>query len=127
MMKTPVILLALMILGVIACNKKTIDKTIVLKIGKLEITQYEFEKNKTRGLVVNSADSSALDDPQKVKLWKEQFVDRCFIIEDAYQKRFDTISGTKMQIKYVGDFMMVQRYGYLWKERISPIVDANKK
>jgi hypothetical protein len=107
-------------------NNTSLDKTIVLKIGKLEITNYEFERNKTRDLVINGTDSSALYNSAKLAVWKKNYINKCMIIADAYNKQYDTIKSIQKSIKHVGNYMMVQRYGYLWKQTISPIVDANK-
>jgi hypothetical protein len=119
-------MLGLIVCLLYSCNKNEIDKNIVLKIGMLEITKYEFEKNKTRGLITSSDDSSAFNDPEKVVAWKKDYFDRCFIMVDAYEKKYDTISELQKQIQSVGDYMMVQKYGYLWKKTISPIVDSAK-
>lgn len=118
----------LVLVFIFSCSSKNtkLDKNIVLRIGKLEITKYEFEKNKTQELVVNGIDSSALNNSAKLTAWKKKYIDKCIIIADAYDKQYDTIASIQNSIKHVGDFMMVQRYGYLWKQTISPIVDANK-
>lgn len=94
-------------------NKNIIDKSIVLKIGSLEITRYEFEKNKRQYLILNVTDSSALINPGKLAAWKKNYIDKCIIISDAYNKGYDTIASIQNQIKHVGNFMMIQRYGYL--------------
>lgn len=109
-----------------SCNQNKIDKNIVIKIGKLEITKYEFEKNKVRDLVENAADSRALSDPLKMEKWKRDYINRCLIISEAYEDKFDTIEYVKKIVEYTGNYMMAQRYGYLWKKIISPIVDSKK-
>jgi hypothetical protein len=126
-MKIYLTLLALVIILFSSCtNSPYPDKKITLKVGCLEITKYEFEKNKTRDLVVNGTDSSALFNSTKLAVWKKNYINKCMIIADAYSKQYDTIKSIQKSIKHVGNYMMVQRYGYLWKQTISPIVDANK-
>lgn len=108
-----------------ACsNSNSIDNKIVLKIGQLEITKYEFERNKTRELGAINLDSSAVNENEKISKWKKDYIDRCIIIADAYENKFDTIKYIQKDVKYVGDFMMTQRYGYLWQKTIAPIVGA---
>jgi hypothetical protein len=118
----------LVLVFVFSCsnNNTRLDKNVVLKIGKLEITKYEFERNKTRDLVINGTDSSALYNSAKLAVWKKSYINKCMIIADAYDKKYDTIKSIQKKIEHVGNYMMVQRYGYLWKQTISPIVDANK-
>ena len=54
---------------------------IVLKIGKLEITKYEFEKEK------NLIEHSNLN----TKLWLNEYIDNAYLVADGYAKGYDTI------------------------------------
>jgi hypothetical protein len=107
-----------------ACNKNEIDKSIVLKIGNLEVTKYEFERNKKRELANNTNDTISNIDPKKLAEWKKQYIEKCLIIADAYSKSYDTLGSVNKQVKSVGDLMMVQKYGYLWKEKVWPSVET---
>jgi len=117
-----VILIAILIQ---ACKNTQIDKSVVIKIGKLEITRYEFERNQTRELIKGS-DSSALKNKKEINNWTKKYIDKCFVIADAYTKQYDTLNVIRRNIEAVGNYMMTQRYGYLWKRTISPIVDTAK-
>jgi hypothetical protein len=108
-----------------ACNTNKIDKRIALKIGKLEITKYEFDKNKERGLKRNHGNRN-INDSKKVLQWKKEYLNNCFIVADAYEKKYDTIKTIQKIVKNISRIMMVQKYGYLWKRNISPIVDSFK-
>jgi hypothetical protein len=111
----------------IACHKNEIDKRIVLKIGKLEVTRYEFERNKKRELTGSSSDTSSKRDPGRLAEWGKKYIEKCLVIADAYAKGYDTLSSIQKQVKDVGDAMMVQKYGYLWTKTVAPQVDACKK
>lgn len=105
-----------------ACNTSEINKDIVIKISKLEITKYEFEKNKDRAFPGNKLKSN-----KELSKWKKEYLDRCIIMADAYEKKYDTVKAIQKEIQHVSKLMMVQKYGYLWENTVSPIVDANKK
>ncbi len=121
-MKKHIIFLMLIILC--SCSQdNNSDKSIIIKIGQLEITKYEYERNRTREMITNTKDSSILHDSEKIAQWKKSYLDRCYIITDAYQKGYDTTTVIKNLIDYMGNYMMCIRYGYLWKATISPIVD----
>ena len=124
--KRQIIFLLILLLFGCSCANNNTGKDIVLKIGKLEITKFEFEKNKYRDLVKNGSDSSDFKDLNKVKGWKHNYLDKCFIVADAYDKKFDTLSIIKNSVKYTGNYMMVQQYGYLWENLISPVVNKRK-
>ena len=125
-MKKLIFLLFALIFTFCSCNIKNNDD-ILLKIGGLNITRYEFEKNKRISMDEGGADSNVVNYPERVSMWKKEFVGRCYVVADAFEKNYDTIISIKKQIKYTGDYMMTQRYGYLWKKVISPIVDNRKK
>ncbi len=102
-----------------SCNTNKIDKQIVLKIGKLEITKYEFNKNKGRGL-----NDSTKNDTKSIIKWKKQYLNDCLIVADAYERSYDTLKIVQKLVENTSRIMMVQKYGYLWKKTISPFEDT---
>jgi hypothetical protein len=126
-MKINIQIALIFILFFCACNKNITNKQVILKIGKLEITSYEFNKNMERDLSGNQGKNNIEENLKKVAQWKKGYLEKCLIISDAYQKRYDTIMTIKKQVDHISKFMMVQQYGYLWKKIISPVVDEFKQ
>src|SRR6266542_6767274 len=108
----------LILIAFCSCNSKKKDTEKVLKIGSLEITKYEFEKNKKQEI--------GEKEEKQTSDWKNKFIDKCYIIADAYIKKYDTLTNVKKQIFYIGKIMMVQQGGYLWNETVTPVVDKLK-
>jgi hypothetical protein len=115
----------IMLLIYYACNSNKNYKQVVLKIGNLEITKYEFNKNKQRGLHLKP-DNTIKINSKKFLEWKNEYLNHCYIIADAYEKRYDTINIIQEKVKNTSRIMMVQDYGYLWERTISPIVNKFK-
>lgn len=124
-MKKHYISVLILLLFIYACNSNKNYKQVVLKIGKLEISKYEFDKNKKRG-INNKLGVSIKSDSKMILEWKKEYLNRCFIAADAYAKNFDTIKTIQGIVKNTSRIMMVQDYGYLWKRTISPLVDTFK-
>ncbi|MCF8360807.1 MAG: hypothetical protein K9H26_18785, partial [Prolixibacteraceae bacterium] len=99
-----------------SCTKSRIDKNPVIKINDFQISQHEYnhELNKVKGK--NTSE-------QYINGWKKNYLENSFLIYDAYKKGYDTVVSINDQLIAVSDFMMVQKYGYLWKETVSPVVD----
>jgi hypothetical protein len=99
-----------------SCTKSQIDKNPVIQINEFQISQHEYnhELNKVKGK--NTSD-------QFLNGWKKNYLKNSFLIYDAYKKGYDTVGSINDQLIAVSDFMMVQKYGYLWKETVSPVVD----
>jgi hypothetical protein len=113
-----ILLFSIMLLHSCTTNK---NESIVLKIGKLEISKYEYKKNKERE---NNSDDNSKTKQKNVSSWKKEYLNRCFIIADGYDKQFDTLTHIKKEILHMSKFMMVQQYGYLWKKTVAPSVDS---
>ena len=106
------------------CNRGNTYNEIVFQIADFEVTEYEFSRSMNRELYSgNNTEKGEVRSHKKIN-WKKEYVDRCYIIADALQYRLDTAKSIKKLVEYSGNYMMAQRYGYLWKETISPIVDA---
>ncbi|MGD2034278.1 MAG: hypothetical protein PVF73_04425 [Bacteroidales bacterium] len=111
--------LIILIIFCISCQNKNSDQ-IILEIGELKVTGLEFDLNKKKFF-----------DKKKNKYieyskWKSDYIDRCFIICDALHKGYDTLSSINQRVNSVARFMMVQKYGPLWKKIASPTVDTFK-
>jgi hypothetical protein len=106
------------LLFLISCNQQSDRSHIVLKIGSLKITKYEYNRNKHRELEINSN----IEKKPTLKDWNKQFIDKCFFIVDAYDKKYDTLTSIKKNIYYTSKIMMTQQYGYLWGAVVEPEV-----
>ena len=111
------IILALLALSQLGCQpkkaKNEVSNEIVLKTGPVEITKYEFEKNKEReyqpGNGLNYTD------------WVNGFIDETYMLADADSKKYDTMSIINRQLNYVAQAMMSQVGGYLWERTVTPM------
>ncbi|MGD8780675.1 MAG: hypothetical protein PVH88_17125 [Ignavibacteria bacterium] len=113
----PVIIVSVLFFN--SYNRHEIDNTIVLKIGELEITKYEFEKNMEKSI--------AEDNSKNILECKKEYIEKCMIIADAYEQHYDTLRDIRKEVQYMSNFMMLQKDGYLWQKTVSPIVDDFKK
>jgi len=100
----------------ISCTKSQIDKNPVIKINEFQISQHEYNRE------LNKVEGKNASDPF-LNGWKKNYLGNSFLIYDAYKKGYDTVGSINDQLIAVSDFMMVQKYGYLWKETVSPVVD----
>ena len=99
-------------------NKKSeeISEEIVLKIGNVEITKYEFERNKSKYVTPQT----------NYKSWLSDFIDNTYILTDAYEKKFDTIQILQKKLNYAALKMMGQVNGYLWNKVEEPKLKISK-
>ena len=109
----PVIVLSFLLYC--SCYKNENDTSVVLKIGKLEITKYEFEKNKEKSIATNNS--------KNLQEWKEEYIGKCMIMADAYEQHYDTLRDIRKEVHHMSNFMMLQKDGYLWQKTVSPRVD----
>ncbi|MBN2165599.1 MAG: hypothetical protein JW717_04925 [Marinilabiliaceae bacterium] len=112
-MKNIYLIIIILLFG---CSKGKIDKSIVLKIDNLEISNYEINKNK--GIIYQKKNSKAFYEKEM-----HAYLNNYYFICDAFEKKYDTITSINKRLYYSSRLMMVQKYGYLWKKTISPIVD----
>lgn len=98
--------------------KQEVSDEIVLKIGNLEITKYEFEKNKRREYVPAN---------KNYKSWVQEFIDKAYFIADAYNKRYDTISEIKKIINFNTMSFVADYKGPLWEKLEEPKLNFNNK
>ena len=109
----------------LSCYSNKIDNDIVLKIGRVKITRYEYNKNKDRGLNENKGGKTN-NNLKNFMIWKKDYMGRCFVLADAQEKKYDTSKTIQKVVENTSRFMIVQKYGYLWKRNISPIIDTFK-
>ncbi len=95
------------------------DKTIAVQIGNLKVTNYEFQRELKKAF----PKTEKRNDKALLK-WKKEYLDKCYVLADAYEKQYDTIQDIKTELHYVSQLMMVQQYGYLWNKTVTPVVDA---
>ena len=95
--KTSTIYLILLIFfSAISCvskkDKLSIDDEIVLKTGSVEITRYEYEKNKKK-----EVENQTFKSPEE---WLKNYIANSYFLADAYKKKYDTISAISKRVNY---------------------------
>ncbi len=101
------------------CNQESVNNKIILKFDNLEVSDYEYKKN-IDGIISQSQESINKKDVLR-------YLNGYYFVSDAIGKGYDTISDIKKQVFYTSQLMMVQKYGYLWKETASINIDKFKK
>lgn len=107
------------ILTLIKCsgkNKNEISDEIVLKVNNFEMTKYEFEKIKKSYLKYSDNKVSSDD----LKNFNNQIIDEAYILADAYNKRYDTLSEINKIVYYEKLFLIGKEGGYVWKKFEEP-------
>jgi hypothetical protein len=103
-----------------SCNnatEKEIDDEVVLKIGDVEITRYEFERNKER----------YFDPSENYRHWVQEFIEDVYFITDAMNIGYDTMKIVNEQVYYTSLDMISKVGGYVWNEIATPILKNSKK
>jgi len=115
-------IIAMFLLGIVCCNtKENRSDKIVLKIGKVVITKYEFEKSKNR-----FEKSNPDADKQKLKKWIDEYIDDAYILADAYEKNYDTIESLNKTLNYEFNDKVAEVEGYVWNMVERPKFDITK-
>ncbi len=115
-------IIAMFLLGIVSCNtKEKFSDKIVLKIGNLAITKYEFEKNKNR-----FEKSNPNTDKQKLKKWIDEYIDETYILADAFEKKYDTIESLNKTLNYEFNDKVAEVDGYVWNKVESPKFDITR-
>lgn len=112
--KIKAIIITIVLVILFSCKS---NNSTILKIGDFEISEYTFKREMKKYL------QTCENDNVNTIIWGEEFINNCFLISDALYLRYDTIEFLKDELDVVSQVMMVQRYGYLWKKTVSPIVD----
>ncbi len=97
-------------------NKNEVSDEIVLKIGKLVITKYEFEKNKR---LVDGANTD-------MKKWVNEFIENRYLLADAYEKKYDTINAINKVVEYAALEHIAKVDGYVWEKVEEPKLQFSK-
>lgn len=120
--KTNCFIIIILFGSLISCNHSDnhSDK-IVLKIGSLEITKYEFEKNRNR---FEKANPNA--DKQKLKKWIDEYIDETYILADSYEKRYDTVESLNKTLNYEFNDKVAEVDGYVWNKVERPKFDITR-
>jgi hypothetical protein len=106
-------------------TKKTTDKVsgeVVLKIGPVEITQYEFLKNKELFDGTGNANKK-----EAQKKWLTDFIDRAYFLADAYSKHYDTIAAINKIADNAALDHIARVDGYVWKRVEEPKLQISNK
>ncbi len=94
-----------------------ISDNVVLKIGSAEVTQYEMDKNRPY-------------DPEKANAmikekWVNQTIDNTYLLADALDQRYDTLSSINYTVEYAAKSMISRIDGYLWNNQILPTLNIS--
>ena len=130
----------LIYLGIICCigfsrcknastNKLTITdpvySTVVLQVGDLKLTQYEFEKNYNIFKSVYRQQHQNVPDSGAVKNWINEYIDNQYLLADAYAKGYDKDSFVVKRTESMARFMVSQPKGLLDQELVSGTKNDN--
>ncbi|MCG6189213.1 peptidylprolyl isomerase [Maribellus maritimus] len=96
-----------------------INDEIVLQIDSFKITKYEFEKNKKRAIESKTFGNT--------NVWSEQYINNAYLLTDAYNEKYDTISAINKKVNYAARTMLGQYKGYLWNKIEEPKLIFTKK
>ena len=98
-------------------NKKQIDDEIILTAGQVEITRYEFEKNKSREF-----------DPQRssYQQWLNNYLDETYLLAEAYAMRCDSLPEIQKTVHYATLTMIGEVGGYLWNKVEEPKLNLSR-
>lgn len=94
-------------------NKEEISDKIVIQVGNISITEYEFRKNLPPDL---------LEKPQSksYKKWLDDYIDDIYLLNDAYNKKYDTLSSVRKTLENSAKEMIGKVDGYLWQKQALP-------
>jgi len=127
------IISAIVAVNQFACTSKNrgeeISDEIVLKVGPVEITKYEFECNKKR------LDQTQGKGTGYSKKWLDDYIDETYLLADAYAKHYDMVDSVRKTITYTETEEIAQVDGYVWQKIVEPklqfsrseLIDAYKK
>lgn len=102
-------------------GKDEVSDEIVLKVGSVEITKYEFEKNKKQFEQSNTQIGS-----KALKTWLNGFIERAYILADAYKKRYDTIQSLNKTLNYASADQIAKVNGYVWAKVEEPKLQVSE-
>lgn len=93
-------------------DKTTIDTQIVLNIGKVNISAYEFKKNQRVQAPANTYNPVLIKNASSGN-WKNDFIDKVYILADAYDKGYNNNAHIDSIVENAARFMVAQPNGLL--------------
>jgi hypothetical protein len=107
------LLAALLFISSISFSQNSIDTNVVLHVGNISITGYELEKNLAIFKDGFRQKNNRLPGPAEIDQWIQSFVDRTYLLADAYRQRYDTFPETNRWVTAMEHFMIMQPGGLL--------------
>ena len=98
-------------------NKNTGNGNIVLQIGKLQITDYEVEKNIKLYQSNFFQKTGRQPNENEFKQWEKEFVDRAYFIANAYDKGYDSMLIVNKKVSAMEHYIVSQPGG-LFEQKI---------
>lgn len=131
-MKSKGFLIIAIIFFSFSCSRRKENKIlpaskVVLSVGKVGITEYEFEKNLK--LFKDAYRDTANQQPNgvEIKKWIEGFVDRTYFLADAYEKGYYKRQEVTQGVAGMERLIISQRKGLLEQFMLNGKLTINKK
>lgn len=106
-------LLAGLIMVIAVQAQRIIDDRIVLSISKVSITGYEIEKHLAIARDMHRQKNNTTATDTEIGQWINSFIDRCYLLADAYSKGYDTIPETNRWVKAMEHYIISHPGGLL--------------
>jgi hypothetical protein len=95
------------VFSTMACYaQESINQEVVLNVGPVQITKYEFEKNFNRVFP-----ASAENNQSQKKEWIKYYINQTYFLADAYLKGYIDDQRVNYDVTRVGKYMLTQPYG----------------
>jgi hypothetical protein len=94
-------------------GQSSIDSAIVLRVGNVSLTGYELEKNLVLFKDTFRQKNGRLPNNTEIDQWVQTFIDRAYILADAYAKSYDTLPETHRWVSAMARFIISQSGGLL--------------
>ena len=98
-------------------NQVIIDTTVVLSIGKVNITGYEFAKNLNMAKAQLSQNGEAMQQNVTLNTWKNDYINKIYLLADAYDKGYNENVHVDSIVNNAARFMVSQPHGLLDLEK----------
>ncbi|ADY53253.1 hypothetical protein Pedsa_2711 [Pseudopedobacter saltans DSM 12145] len=105
-------ILHLLVFNFLNIQAQVADK-VILSIGKVDITQYELEKNLNIFKVDFIRKNNSNPTSDHVKEWLQSFVNHTYLLADAYEKGFDTLKEVSAKVEGMEHLVLSQPGGLL--------------
>ena len=102
-----------------ACtNQKSKYEEVILEVGNIQITRYEFEKNYHRAFSVSPEENNQSFTETDQKKWINDFIDNTYFLADAYQKGYLTDERVNDDVNHMAKYILIQPYGSYEEETL---------